>query len=192
MGKIIVTEFISLDGVIESPGPDGSSYKLAGWTLPYSSAEIMKLKADELFSSGALLLGNNTYEVFAKAWPTMEGTGEFGEKMNSIPKYIVSGSLTDPSWNNSHVILPDELVDKVTRLKDETKEDILVNGSSILVKSLASNGLVDVYRLLVYPIVLGSGKKLFNDDTIKLKLIKSQSFDRGVVLLEYNPDTSHS
>jgi dihydrofolate reductase len=190
MGRIIVAEFVSLDGVIESPGPDGSSYKLAGWTIPYSGEDIMKFKAEELFASGALLLGNNTYQGFAKAWPTMEGTGEFGEKMNSMPKYIVSGSLVEPEWNNSHVILPDEHVDKVQRLKSEIEGDILVNGSSVLVKSLASNGLIDAYRLLVYPIVLGSGKKLFTDDTIKLKLVKSQPFDSGVVLLEYSPDTT--
>jgi dihydrofolate reductase len=186
MRKIIVTEFISLDGVMEGPGPD-DPFKYAGWTMAYSNAETMSIKLDEVMASDALLLGQTTYEGFAKAWPGRTDEMGFGDKMNSMKKYVVSDTLKSTDWNNTEIIAGADLVEKVSSLKSEEGGDILVNGSSVLVKSLNDIGLVDIYRLLVFPIILGTGKRLFNENNkIELKLVKSQPFDTGVVLLEYS------
>ncbi len=186
MGKLVVTEFVSLDGVMQSPGPDGSSFKYAGWTMAYGSEKSMQFKAMELFGSDALLLGRSTYEGFAKAWPTMQGTGEFGEKMNSMPKYVVSDNMSQTHWDNSHIIGSKDIFEEVPKLKQKYKKDILVNGSSSLLQTLMKLKLVDQYRLMVYPIVLGTGKKLFEGEIkARLELISTENFETGVVLLVY-------
>ena len=185
MRKIIVSEFISLDGVFESPGDDGSSFKHAGWTMPYGNDEFMKFKAEELFSSGALLLGAVTYDGFAKAWPTMKGAGEFGERMNSLSKYVVSTKLKETTWNNS-TIISKNVVEEISKLKAMEGQDILVFGSGVLVQTLIQNNLIDEIRLLVYPIILGSGKRFFQEEDIaKLQLLEARAFKTGVVLLRH-------
>ena len=180
-----MTEFVSLDGVMEGPGPD-DPFKFAGWTMAYSNAETMKIKLDEVMASNALLLGQTTYDGFAKAWPGRTDEMGFGDKMNSMKKYVVSDTLKTADWSNTEIIAGKDLVEKLTALKSEEGGDILVNGSSVLVKSLNDNNLVDVYRLLVFPIILGTGKRLFDENNkVELRLVKSRSFDTGVVLLEY-------
>src|SRR6059058_6024694 len=157
MGRIVVTEFISLDGVVEDPG-GAEDYKHGGWTFEFDRGDDgNKFKLDETMRADALLLGRRTYEGFAAAWPSREG--EFADKFNNMPKYVVSSTLSDPEWNNSHV-LGDDLTAEVERLKQEIDGDILVNGSVKLVNALADAGLVDEWRLMVFPVVLGKGKKL--------------------------------
>jgi dihydrofolate reductase len=184
MGKVVVTEFISLDGVIEAPG-DPTEYERGGWATG-GGQEGMQFKFDELIASDAQLLGRTTYEGFAKAWPTMEGTGEFGEKMNEMPKFVVSTTLRDPQWNNTTVLNGDLAVD-IDELTKRFKGDILVAGSGKLVQSLVELDLVDELRLMVYPIVLGKGKRLFGDTSEKkqLALVDSKSLDGGVIILTY-------
>ncbi len=186
MRKIIVSEFVTLDGVMEGPGRD-DPFELAGWTMPYANQEIGKFKFDELFASDALLLGRVTYEGFAKAWPTMKNTGEFGERMNSIPKYVVSTMVNKADWNNS-TIIKKNAADEVLKLKQQSGGNILVAGSAALIGSLMEHNLVDEYRLLIYPVVLGKGKRLFRDDfKTKLKLIETKTFSSSVVALVYKP-----
>ena len=186
MRKIIVSEFVSLDGVIEDPGGSEKS-RHGGWTFLYWSDDIGKYKADELFACDAQLLGRVTYQGFASSWPTMEGTGEFGERMNGMPKYVVSKTLSRVEWNNSHII-KSNVAEEVARLKQQPGGDILVAGSARLINSLVPHNLIDEYRLLVYPIVLGSGKRLFQDDnTVKLALVDSKLFSSGVMALTYRP-----
>jgi dihydrofolate reductase len=184
MGKVVVTEFISLDGVIEAPG-DPTEYERGGWATG-GGQEGMQFKFDELIASDAQLLGRITYEGFAKAWPTMEGTGEFGEKMNEMPKFVVSTTLRDPQWNNTTVLNGDLAVD-IDELTKRFKGDILVAGSGKLVQSLLELDLVDELRLMVYPIVLGKGKRLFGDTSEKkqLTLVDSKTLDGGVIILTY-------
>jgi dihydrofolate reductase len=189
MGKIVVTEFISLDGVIESPGPVGD-YRHAGWTFDFDRGEEgNQFKVDELFEAEAQLLGRVTYEGFAAAWPTMEGMGEFAEKMNNMPKYVVSSTLETADWNNT-TILRGELGDQLAKLKQEVDGPILVAGSAQLVRGLLEHGLVDELRLMVFPVILGSGKRLFADDTDKkttLRLVDSKTVGDGVEILTYRP-----
>jgi dihydrofolate reductase len=188
MGTIVVTEFISLDGVIESPGP-AEDYKHAGWTFQFDRGEEgNQFKVDELFESEAQLLGRVTYEAFAAAWPAMEGMGEFGEKMNNMPKYVFSSTLDSASWTNSKVLRGD-LAEEVTKLKGEVDGVILVAGSARLVQGLLQHGLVDELRLMVFPMLLGSGKRLFADDTDKttLRLADSKIVGDGVAILTYRP-----
>jgi len=162
MGKLVVTEFITLDGVIEDPG-GAEAFDRGGWAFRFEQGdEGVAFKFDELRASDAQLLGRVTYEGFAKAWPTMEGTGEFGEKMNAMPKYVVSSTLTDPAWSNTTVISGD-LAEEVGRLKERYEGDVLVAGSAQLVQGLLAADLVDELRLMVFPTVLGAGKRLFGD-----------------------------
>ncbi len=185
--KLVVSEFISLDGVIEGPGPN-DPYEHAGWTMQYGCEELMKFKFDELMASDALLLGRITYEGFASAWPSMQDEAGFADKMNSMPKYVVSSSLKKAEWQNSQVI-SENIVARIKELKEQAGGDLLVNGSSKLVTTLVNNGLVDEYRLLVYPIVLGTGKRLFVDvNKSQLRLAEVDSFKTGVVLLNYVRD----
>src|ERR671913_150431 len=172
MGRIVVTEFISLDGVIEAPG-GGEDYKYGGWTFEIDRGdEGDKFKLDETMSSDALLLGRRTYEGFAAAWP--ERDGEFADKFNTMPKYVVSSTLRDPEWTNS-TVLSGDVVDEITKLKKEQDGDIVVHGSARLVQSLIENDLIDELRLMVFPVVLGTGKRLFGETTDKKRLQLSSS-----------------
>jgi dihydrofolate reductase len=184
MGRIVVTEFISLDGVIEAPG-GGEDYKHAGWSFEIGRGdEGDKFKLDETMSSAALLLGRRTYEGFAAAWP--ERDGEFADKFNTMPKYVVSSTLRDPEWTNS-TVLSGDLVDEITNLKKEQDGDVVVHGSAQLVQSLIENDLVDELRLMVFPVVLGTGKRLFGETTDKkpLNLSSSTVVGDGVAIQVY-------
>jgi dihydrofolate reductase len=191
MGKLVVSELITLDGVIEAPG-GAHDFKHAGWSFEFDRGdEGNKFKFDELMASDVLLLGRVTYDGFAQAWPTMTGMGEFGEKMNAIPKYVVSTTLTDEGaiWTNSTVIR-DDVASQVSRAKEGVAGDVLVNGSARLVATLAEHDLVDEYRLMVFPIVLGSGQRLFGAATAKtkLRLLGSNAIGPdGVLILTYAP-----
>ena len=187
MGRIVVTEFISLDGVIEDPG-GAEDFEHGGWTFKFEQGEEgQRFKFQEVLDAESLLLGRVTYDHFAAAWPTMEGTGAFGERMNGMPKHVVSSTLTDPDWNNSHV-LGGDLVEEVTRLREASGGDVLVGGSAQLVQALVANDLVDELRLMVFPIVLGSGKRLFGDapSPAILQLADSRPVGPdGIVVLTY-------
>ncbi len=184
MRKIIVTEFLTLDGVMEDPGGD-SSFAHAGWSMPYWDDEIGKFKFAELFAADAMLLGRITYQGFAKAWPSVTDEMGFADRMNGMPKYVVSTTLDTLEWNNSHLI-KGHIAQEVAKLKQEPGQDILVAGSSQLIQTLGKHGLIDEYQLLVYPVVLGSGKRLFKEGMeAKLKLLESRSYASGVVLVRY-------
>jgi dihydrofolate reductase len=184
MGRIVVTEFVSLDGVTEDPG-GAEDFKHGGWSLEISRGdEGDRFKLDETMASEALLLGRVTYEGFAKAWPTRDG--EFADKFNSMPKYVVSSTLTDPEWTNT-TVLEGDLADEVSRLRDQHDGDVVVHGSMQLVEALLENDLVDELRLMVFPVVLGSGKRLFGETSDKkpLKLSDSKIVGDGVAILVY-------
>ncbi|HEY1524323.1 MAG TPA: dihydrofolate reductase family protein [Solirubrobacteraceae bacterium] len=160
MGKLVVTEFITLDGVFEDPG-GAESFDLGGWAFKFDRGnEGDKFKLDELMSADAQLLGRTTYEGFAAAWPRMSGN-PFAEKMNGMPKFVFSGTLQEASWNNS-TILRGDLATEVQSLKDRLQGDVLVAGSGQLVRGLLDAGLVDELRLMVFPTILGRGKQLFD------------------------------
>src|SRR5262249_52155640 len=174
MGKLVVTEFVSIDGVFEDPG-GSESYEYGGWTFEYDRGdEGNKFKLDELTDSEVQLLGRVTYEGFAAAWPSREGP--FADKLNSDPKYVVSTTLKDPSWENTTVV-SDDVVERIRKLKDETEGPILVAGSGTLVATLLGADLVDELRLMVFPTILGRGKRLFPDgiDRLKLKLVETRA-----------------
>jgi dihydrofolate reductase len=175
---LVISEFITVDGVVDSPGDDDSLR--AGWAFKYDrGSEGDKFKLDEVMSSGALLLGRRTYEGFADAWPSR--SGEFADKFNSMPKYVVSSTLTEPTWNNTTVIS----LDDVPRLKGEVDGDILVNGSVQLVRALAETGLVDEWRFMIYPTVLGAGTKLFAEsaEAIPLRVTEVRPAGETVILV---------
>ncbi len=187
MGKVVVSQFVSVDGVFEDPG-GAEDFDRGGWAFKFNRGDDGdQFKLDEVMASEALLLGRTTYEGFAAAWPSREG--DFADKFNNMPKYVVSSTLEDPEWNNSHVIPPAEIADAVRKLKDEIGGDILVNGSGRLVQALAENDLVDEYRLMVFPTVLGEGKRLFADpgEAKALKLKSSKAVGDGVLILIYEP-----
>jgi dihydrofolate reductase len=184
MGKIVVTEFVSLDGVIEAPG-GGESYKHQGWTFQIDrGSEGDQFKVQELEEADAQLLGRVTYEGFAAAWPKMQG--EFADKMNNMPKYVVSSTLEEGQWTNSTVLRGD-VAHAVAELKDSVDGVILVAGSAQLVQTLVEHDLVDELRLMVFPVMLGSGKRLFgdHDDKKSLKLTDSKVVGDGVMILTY-------
>ena len=186
MGRIVVTEFVSLDGVIEAPG-GGESFKHGGWSFEINRGdEGDKFKLDEAFSSEALLLGRVTYEGFAAAWPSREG--EFADKFNTMPKYVVSSTLEDPEWNNS-TVLKGDVAEEVAKLREKQAGDIVVHGSPRLVQALVEHDLVDEFRLMVFPVVLGSGKRLFGETSDKkpLRLVDSKVVGDGVAILVYQP-----
>jgi dihydrofolate reductase len=186
MGRIIVTEYVSLDGVMEAPG-GGEDYKHAGWTFAISRGEEgNKFKLKETFDSEALLLGRVTYEGFAKAWPSMDG--EFADKFNSMPKYVISSTLKKADWNNS-TLLNGDVTEESIELKKKLKGNIVVHGSAQLVQALVANDLIDELRLMVFPVILGTGKKLFGemDEKKAMKLISSQTVGDGVEILIYEP-----
>jgi dihydrofolate reductase len=186
MGRIVVTEFVSLDGVIEAPG-GGEEYEHGGWTFEIGrGAEGDHFKLDELVEAEAQLLGRRTYEGFAAAWPQMNDEAGFAEKMNGMPKYVVSSTLEEAAWNNT-TVLSGELVEEVTKLKQEVDGVILVAGSAQLVQGLIENDLVDELRLMVFPVVLGSGKRLFGEsaDKVPLQLSDSRTVGDGIAILTY-------
>jgi dihydrofolate reductase len=185
MGSIVVTEFISLDGVMEDPG--GSEHSKHGaWTFKFNRGdEGNRFKMEETKSAEAQLLGRVTYEGFAAAWPQRSGD-PFSEKFNSMPKYIISQTLKKADWNNS-TILKGNVVEEVSKLKQTLKGDILVSGSARLVQTLIANDLVDQLNLMVFPVVLGSGKRLFGDtsEMKTLRLAESKPVGDGVLILVY-------
>jgi len=184
MGRIVVTEFVSLDGVMEAPG-GGEGFKHAGWTFEIERGdEGERFKLEETLDSAALLLGRVTYEGFAAAWPSMEG--EFADKFNTMPKYVVSSTLEAPEWTNS-TVLDGDLVEEVSKLKGAVEGNIVVHGSAQLVQALVEHDLVDEVRLMVFPVVLGSGKRLFGDmaDKKRLRLAASKTVGDGIAILTY-------
>jgi dihydrofolate reductase len=191
MGRIVVTEFVSLDGVIEDPG-GSEDFKYGGWSFEIERGdEGDRFKLDETMNSDALLLGRKTYEGFADAWPSRDG--EFADKFNNMPKYVVSSTLKDPEWTNS-TVLDGDLADEVSKLRDEVDGDIVVHGSAQLVQGLVDNGLVDELRLMVFPVVLGAGKRLFGEtsERQRLRLSDSKTVGDGVQILTYEPATTES
>jgi dihydrofolate reductase len=183
MGKIVVTEFLSLDGVMEAPG--GEDFKYKGWSFEVDRGEDgNKFKLDETLETDVLLLGRVTYESFAGAWPNREGP--FADKFNSMPKYVVTSTLKDPDWNNTTVI-DGEVVEQVSKLRQETDGIIQVPGSNQLVQTLFENDLVDELHMMIFPLVLGTGRRLFGEtsDKKRMRLTDSKTVGDGVVVLVY-------
>jgi dihydrofolate reductase len=184
VAEIIVTEFVSLDGVMEDPG-GAEDFKYGGWTFEISRGdEGDQFKLEETLNTDALLLGRVTYEGFAASWPSREG--EFADKFNALPKHVVSSTLRSPEWNNT-TVLDGDVVGSVSRLRDELTGNIVVHGSGRLVQALLEHDLVDELRLMVFPVVLGSGKRLFGEtnDKKRLHLVDSQMVGDGVLILVY-------
>jgi dihydrofolate reductase len=176
--RLVATEYLSLDGVFEEPGL---------WSGPWFNDEAARFKEEELQATDALLLGRKTYEGFAAAWPTMPDTGEFGVKMNSMPKYVVSSTLDKLEWSGSR-LLEGNVAEAVRKLKQEPGQDLLLSGSGQLFNALKDENLIDLYRFMVHPVVLGKGPRLFADGTERtLELTLSKSFASGIVILEYEP-----
>jgi dihydrofolate reductase len=188
MGRIVVTEFVSLDGVMEAPG-GGEEYEHGGWTFEIDRGEEGdRFKLEEVLEAEAQLLGRRTYEGFAAAWPGMTDEVGFAEKMNSMPKYVVSSTLQEAEWSNS-TVLSGDLVEEIEKLKREVDGVILVAGSAQLVQGLLENDLIDELRLMVFPVALGSGKRLFGETAGKkpLKLTDSKTVGAGIAVLTYEP-----
>lgn len=186
MGRIVVTEFMSLDGVVEDPG-GSEDFKHGGWSFAISRGdEGDKFKLDETMASDALLLGRVTYEGFAEAWPSRNDEAGFADKFNSMPKYVVSSTLESPEWNNT-TVLGSDAVEAASKLKDEIDGIVQVPGSLRLVQALIENDLVDELHLMVFPVVLGTGKRLFGEtsDKVPLKLKESKTVGDGVTILIY-------
>lgn len=184
MGRIVVTEFVSIDGVMEDPG-GSEDFRHGGWSFEISRGEEGdRFKLEETERSEALLLGRVTYEGFAAAWPSM--TGEFADKFNEMPKYVFSSTLAEAGWNNS-TVLGGDLATEVAALRERHAGDLVVHGSATLVRSLLELDLVDELRLMVFPVVLGAGKRLFGETSDKksLRLVDSQTVGDGVVILTY-------
>jgi dihydrofolate reductase len=183
MGRIVVTEFVSLDGVMEAPG--GEDFKYPGWSFEFDRGEEgNKFKLDETMEAEALLLGRVTYEGFAAAWPSREG--EFADKFNSMPKYVVSSTLKDPDWNNT-TVLDGDVVEEVKKLRQGLDGDLQVPGSRQLVQTLIEHDLVDELHLMVFPVILGTGKRVFGETSDKktLRLTDSKTVGDGVSILVY-------
>ena len=186
MGRVVVTEFVSLDGVMEDPG-GAEDFKYGGWTFEIARGdEGDKFKLDETMEAEAQLLGRVTYEAFADAWPSREG--EFADRFNNMPKYVVSSTMDEAEWNNS-TVLKGDLREAVSKVRDETDGDVLVAGSRQLVQALVEQDLVDELRLMVFPVILGSGKRLFGETSDKksLRLVDSKIVGDGVAILIYQP-----
>lgn len=193
MGNIIVSEFMSLDGVVQAPGdPDedqSGGFEHGGWIFQFDSRpEDDEFKLNEVLESDALLLGRKTYEIFAPYWPNVDSDDPMVAKLNSMPKYVASRSLKDVEWNNS-TLIEGNVPDEISALKREVPGDILVYGSTQLVHTLMEHDLVDEYRLMTFPIVLGSGKRLFGEtsDTTTLQLVDTKTVGSGIVILTYQP-----
>lgn len=188
MRRLIASEFVTLDGVMEAPGhephPDGRN----AWALRHAGEDQQRFKIDEVFRAGAILLGRVTYEIFAAFWPTAPKDEGFADRMNDIPKYVVSKTLESASWRNSTVIR-DDPVEAIADLKREPGGDILLFGSGALLNSLIGHDVIDEYRIMVFPVLLGSGKRLFKDasDTTHLELVDTRTFESGVTVQTYRP-----
>ena len=177
MARLAATLFMSLDGVVESPEK---------WSFSYWNEEVGKFTFEETFASDAFLLGRVTYEGFAAAWPSRKDPDGFADRFNSMPKHVASRTLKKLEWNNSH-LLNGDLATEVSKLKQQSGKDIVIHGSPGLIHSLMPHDLIDEYRLLVYPLVLGRGKRLFNETSrTNLKLVESKAFGTGVVKLVYH------
>ena len=186
MGKLVVSEFISVDGIVEDPGGSEGTPQ-GGWSFRHPAPGSEAFKLDELKAGDALLLGRVTYDGFAAAWPAMEETtGDFGPRMNSMPKFVVSTTLTEATWRNSTIISGDVPI-QVAKLKEQYDGDILVYGSATLVDTLRQNGLIDEYRLMIHPVLVGSGKRLFREGSVPgdLALVESLSVGPDVTVLTY-------
>jgi dihydrofolate reductase len=186
MSRIVVTEFVSLDGVMEDPG-GSENFERGGWVFEIGQGdEGAKFKLDETMGSEALLLGRKTYDGFAEAWPSREG--EFADRFNSMPKYVVSSTLENPAWNNSTVLAGD-VVEEVSKLRAASGGDIVVHGSARLVQTLIENDLVDELRLMIFPLVLGAGKRLFGETSGKRRMLlaESRTVGEGVQIAVYRP-----
>jgi dihydrofolate reductase len=187
MGQVVVSQFVTLDGVFEDPG-GAEGFERGGWAFQFERGEEGdRFKLDEVMAADALLLGRVTYEGFAAAWPSREG--EFADKFNGMQKYVVSSTLSDPGWSNSTVLGPD-IAGEIAKLREAEGGDILVNGSGQLVQALVERDLVDELRLMVFPVVLGSGKRLFGEAGAPkaLRLVEAQPVGPdGVVILTYRP-----
>ncbi|HWW91498.1 MAG TPA: dihydrofolate reductase family protein [Solirubrobacteraceae bacterium] len=185
MGRVVVSEFVSLDGVMEAPG-GGEDFEHAGWTFEIERGDGDRFKMEETRDSEALLLGRVTYEGFAAAWPTMEG--EFADKFNGMPKYVVSSTLAEPQWNNT-TVLHGDVVEEVSKLKRRIEGQIVVHGSAQLAQTLLEAELVDELRLMVFPVLLGSGRRLFgsSDGKRRMRLTNSKTVGDGVAILIYEP-----
>jgi len=186
VGKIVVTEFVSLDGVMEDPG-GAEGYRHGGWTFEFDRGpEGDKFKLDEALGAEALLLGRVTYEGFAAAWPSRDG--EFADKFNTMPKYVVSSTLEKADWTNS-TVLEGDLAAGVAALRQKHDGDVVVNGSARLVQALIEHDLVDELRLMVFPVVLGSGRRLFEEtsDKKRFRLTSSTTVGDGVAIQVYEP-----
>lgn len=177
--RLVATEYLSLDGVFEEPGH---------WSGPYFNEQAGQFKYRELQASDALLLGRRTYEGFASAWPKMEGTGDFGERMNSMPKYVVSTTLDRVDWTGSQ-LLKGDAVEEVRKLKEQPGKDLLLAGSAQLFNALMAANVIDLYRFMLHPVVLGDGKRLFTGGVNRpaLRLVHTETFTSGIVILEYEP-----
>jgi dihydrofolate reductase len=187
MRKVVAAEYVTLDGVITDPGGVGE-IEHGGWSNAYFNDELANYQSDQLFASDALLLGRVTFESFAAAWPSMEEIeGEFAVRMNTLPKYVASRTLTKPlPWNGT--LLEGTLAEEVAKLKAQTGQDILIYGSGDVVSALHPHGLIDEYRLMVFPVTLGEGKRLFGDGAkADLKLADSWTTETGVAVLTYEP-----
>jgi dihydrofolate reductase len=187
VGKVVVSQFVTVDGVFEDPG-GAEKHEHGGWALQFDRGpDGNAFKLDEVMASEALLLGRVTYEGFAAAWPSREG--EFADKFNGMPKYVVSSTPETATWNNT-TVLGGDIPGEVAKLRGQTIGDILVNGSARLVRTLMEHDLVDEYRLMVFPVVLGSGKRLFDDgiDRTELRLAEAKPVGpEGVIVLTYRP-----
>ena len=183
--RIVVTEFVSLDGVMEAPGGE-PGFKYPNWTFEFERGDDgNQFKLDETMQADALLIGRRTYESFAGAWPEREG--EFADKFNSMPKFVVSTTLTDPDWNNTTVLSSGDATADVRKLKEDFDGELQVPGSHRLVQELIESDLVDQVNLMVFPVILGTGKKVFNEtsDRRNLKLKDSKVVGDGIVVLVY-------
>jgi dihydrofolate reductase len=188
MGRIVVTEYISIDGVVEAPSGQ-ESFERVGWTDPFKRGpEGDQFKVDETMASDAMLLGRVTYDAFAAVWPSVPG--EFAARFNSMPKYVVSRTLENPAWTDTTVLRGD-LVEEVTNLRARVAGDIVVHGSPQLAQALIEHDLVDELRLMIYPVIVGAGKRLFADTSIQknMRLIEAKTFNDGVHLLVYRMAT---
>jgi dihydrofolate reductase len=184
MGKIVVSDNVSLDGVIQDPAGD-EGFRLGGWVgLIKDSPQLNRLALDEALGAEALLLGRRSYEWFAARWPSR--SGELADRLNSLPKYVVSSTLQDPDWNNS-TVLKGDVLHEVSKLKEELNGEIVVPASFQLVRTLIERDLVDELRLKIFPVVLGAGERLFGEtsDKKRMRLVETQTVADGIAFLTY-------